>query len=72
MQNTIATLQKNNLDLKKKLDEANAELNKARLALAQVYEIVGHEYDWKNGYCIGEIYGDDLKELAGIIKEYGV
>ena len=65
-------IQKNNLDLMERLDEANEELNKARLALAKIYEIVDHEYDWEDGYCIGEICGDDLKELAGIIKEYGV
>lgn len=66
------TLQKNNLNLTERLDEANAELNKARLALAKVYEIVDHEYNWEYDYGIGEIYGADLKELAHIIKEYGV
>lgn len=65
-------LQKNNLDLMERLDEANAELNKARLALAKIYEIVDHEYNWEFDYGIGEIYGEDLEELAHIIKEYGV
>ncbi len=66
------TLQKNNLNLTERLDEANVELNKARLALAKIYEIVDNEYNWENGHCIGEISGSDLEEVAGIIKEYGV
>ena len=66
------TLQKNNLRLMKELEETREQLDKARFALAKIYEIVDHEYNWENGYCIGEISGDDLKEVAGIIKEYGV
>lgn len=65
-------LQKNNLDLMERLDKANAELNKARLTLAKIYEIVDHEYNWESDYGVGEIYGEDLEELAHIIKEYGV
>lgn len=66
------TLQKNNLHLIEELEEARSQLDKARLALAKIYEIVDNEYDWEGEYCIGEISGDDLKEVAGIIKEYGV
>ena len=57
------TLQKNNLDLM-------AELNKARLALATVYEIVDRVYNWEYDYDICELYGKDLQELAHVIKEY--
>ena len=65
-------LQKNNVYLMEELEEARSQLDKARLALARIYEIVDHEYDWGGEYCIGEISGDNLKEVAGIIKEYGV
>ena len=54
------SLQKNNLDLMERLNETNTKLTKARLAIAQIYEI------------IGEISGDDIKEIENIIKEYGV
>ena len=66
------TLQRNNAYLIEELEETRAQLDKARRVLARIYEIVDHEYDYENGYCIGEISGSDLEEVAGIIKEYGV
>jgi hypothetical protein len=68
----IEDLKKEVLSLKHELNAVRDELNKARLALAQIYEIVDHEYNWEYDYGIGEIYGKDLEELAHIIKEYGV
>lgn len=68
----ISDLEKEVLSLKQELEKTRDELNKARLALAQIYEIVDNEYNWESDYGIGEIYGEDLEELAHIIKEYGV
>lgn len=68
----IEDLKKEVRYLNQELKKTRDELNKARLALAKIYEIVDHEYDWENGYCIGEISGNDLEEVADIIKEYGV
>lgn len=68
----IEDLKKEVRSLNRELNKTRDELNKARLALAKIYEFVDHEYDWENGYCIGEISGSDLEEVAGIIKEYGV
>ena len=68
----IEDLKKEVRSLNRELNKTRDELNRARLALAKIYEIVDNEYDWKDGYCIGEISGDDLKEVASIIKEYGV
>lgn len=68
----IEDLKKEVRSLNQELKKTRDELNKARLALAKIYEMVDNEYDWEGEYCIGEISGDDLKEVAGIIKEYGV
>lgn len=68
----IEDLKKEVRSLNRELNKTRDELNKARLALAKIYEIVDHEYNWEYDYDIGEIYGKDLKELAHIIKEYGM
>ena len=68
----IDDLKKEVLSLKQELKATRAELNKARLALAQSYEILDRVYNWESDYDVGELYGDDLQELAHIIKEYGI
>lgn len=65
----IEDLKKEVRSLERELNKTRDELNKARLALSKAYEIVDRVYNWKYDYGVGELYGDDLEELASVIKE---
>ena len=46
------------------------DLAKARLALAQIHEVVDKVYYWDKGYAIGELECKDVEEIAKTIQEY--
>lgn len=46
------------------------DLAKARLALAQIYEVVDEVYYWDKGYALSELERNDVEEIAKTIQEF--
>ena len=46
------------------------DLARARLALAQIHEIIDEVYDRDKGWAIGELECKDVEEIAKTIQEF--
>lgn len=46
------------------------ELARARLALAQIHEVVDEVYFWDKGWAIGDLYCDKVEEIGKTLQEY--
>lgn len=46
------------------------ELARARLALAQIHEVVDEVYFWDKGWAIGDLYCDKVEEIGRTLQEY--
>lgn len=46
------------------------DLAKARLALAQIYEVVDKVYCWDKGWAIDDLEIKDVEEIAKTLQEY--
>ena len=46
------------------------DLARARLALAQIHDVVGKVYYWDKGWAIGELECKDVERIAKTIQEY--
>ena len=46
------------------------DLARARLALAQIHEIIDEVYDRDKGWAIGELECKDVEEIGKTIKEF--
>lgn len=46
------------------------DLARARLALAQIYEVVDEVYYWDKGWAVGDLYCDKVEEIGKTLQEY--
>lgn len=46
------------------------ELARARLALAQIHEVVDEVYYWDKGWAVGDLYTDKVEEIGKTLQEY--
>ena len=46
------------------------DLARARLALAQIHEVVDEVYYWDKGYAMGELERDKVEEIAKTLQGF--
>lgn len=54
----------------KQIDEANKELARARLALAQIHEVIDTVYCWDMGRAMDDLERCDVEEIAKTLQEF--